>query len=139
MIMNNERKPMKRILIVDDEHDYREMFTEFLSREYICESACNGKKAIQMVTIALRNNNHYKVIVLDYFMPQMNGDSVIEAVRKLEEEYDAKKRCHIIMVTAYESPYMDCFLKGCNEYMNKPVKLTEVYAKINKEINGRVL
>lgn len=130
---------MKRILIVDDEHDYREMFTEFLSREYVCESACTGKKAIQMVTIALRNNNPYKVIVLDYFMPQMNGDSVIEAVRKLEEEYDAKKRCHIIMVTAYESPYMDCFLKGCNEYMNKPVKLTEVYAKINKEINGRVL
>jgi CheY-like chemotaxis protein len=59
-----------RVLIVEDDHDTREMLGHFLELEgYEVEKAANGREALD----ALRAADDASVILLDLVMPVMDG------------------------------------------------------------------
>ena len=68
----------KRILIVDDQSDFIAATTSLLEREgFEVESALNGKKAL-----VLLKENHYDLLLLDYFMPGMTGEELVVKLRE---------------------------------------------------------
>lgn len=71
-----------RILIVDDEPEARELFGEILLRhnDYIIDYASNGKECIDKNT-----KNKYDLILLDVFMPIMDGFETLQHFKNSTE------------------------------------------------------
>jgi CheY-like chemotaxis protein len=82
----------KRVLIIEDEEIFIEMFGEKLKQDgFIVEAARNGAWGISEAM-----KNHYDIFVIDMVMPAMNGD---EMVAKLKAN-EATKNIPIIVLSA---------------------------------------
>jgi len=74
-----------RILIVDDEPGIVEVLKEALSYHgYVIDTAGNGAIALQRIQA-----EHYSLIVSDLRMPDMDGEKLYHAVRRLKPELAA--------------------------------------------------
>ncbi|NLD47735.1 MAG: diguanylate cyclase [Clostridiaceae bacterium] len=72
----------KKILLVDDQEDYRIATQTLLEREgFEVITAGNGTEAIELV-----KHQHFDLVLLDYFMPGgMTGEEVVREIRKFNE------------------------------------------------------
>lgn len=83
-----------KILIVDDDADYRETYKMLLRRKgYNIETACSAEEAFSMM-----DKEFYPLIISDIMMPGKDGVSFL---REVKEIYD--KNVEVIMVTGYGS------------------------------------
>jgi len=84
--MNNTK-----VLIVDDEKDYLILMQERLaSWGYEIAIATGGKEALNVI----REKNP-DIVILDYFMPDMDGTAVLREIRKFD------MNLAVIMLTAH--------------------------------------
>ena len=66
----------KRVLIVDDDKDVREiLFTVLQARGIQADCAANGREALDLVA-----QHSYVVVVLDLMMPEVDGFTVVETL-----------------------------------------------------------
>lgn len=71
-----------KVLLADDDEDYLMMTDSFLKQiGYNVDLASDGKEAAEKL-----KNGNYQIALLDYFMPGLNGEEVIEEVRKYNQE-----------------------------------------------------
>lgn len=115
----------KRILIVDDEADLRNMTSNFLqSKGYEVLTAQNGKEALSKTEA-----HHPDLIVLDIEMPEVNGFDVCEQIRK-------HKSVPIIFLSVrrHTLDKVQCFELGGDDYMTKPFDFEELEARIKANI-----
>lgn len=113
-----------RVLIVDDEDDFRETIVKRLkSRKIIAEGAEDGKKALEMI-----NGSVFDVIVLDVKMPGMDG---IETLRHIKSK---NPQIEVIMLTGHAS--VEFGIKGMQlgafDYVMKPAPLHDLLDKIRQ-------
>jgi CheY-like chemotaxis protein len=82
-----------RVLIVEDDHDTREMLGHFLELEgYEVEKAANGREALD----ALRAADDASVILLDLMMPVMDGWQF----RAVQRQDQSLARIPVVVLTA---------------------------------------
>jgi len=93
----------KRILVVDDEQEIRQLFVDMLEpRGYEVAAAASGCEAI-----ALAGRESFDMIFLDIKMPGMNGVETFEALKRLSPQ------SQYIMITGYAgSQLVDQSLAG---------------------------
>lgn len=80
-----------KVLIVDDEVDYLNLMqerVEFWGYEVI--KATGGKEALALIKEKMPD-----IVILDYFMPEMDGLVVLKEIRKFDEKLT------VIMFTAH--------------------------------------
>lgn len=83
-----------KILIVDDDVDYRETYRMLLTKKgYNISTAASAAEAYNMM-----DNEFYPLIISDIMMPGTDG---IEFLREVKEKYN--KNIEVIMVTGYGS------------------------------------
>lgn len=115
----------RRILVVEDEHDFAEVVIMNLRRAgYETISVGNGRDGL---TEAYRQNPD--LILLDLNLPDMPGN---EVCRKLK--YDEKtRRTPVIMVTARgeEVDRVVGLELGADDYVVKPVSMRELVLRVN--------
>ena len=114
----------KKILVVDDEENIRELIGRVLSSEgYEVFKAHNGKEALKKVYDVSPD-----LMVLDIMMPVMDGFKVCEKIRK-DPLY---KNLPILMLTVKneKEDMMHGFNTGVDEYMVKPYDVREIAARI---------
>ena len=71
-----------KILLADDDEDYIMMTTAFLKQVgYNVDTVTDGKQALEKL-----QTNDYQIALLDYFMPELNGEEVIEKIRETNKE-----------------------------------------------------
>lgn len=72
-----------RILIVDDEPEARELFGEILLRhfDFVIDYASNGKECIDKC-----QSNKYDMVLLDVFMPVMDGFETLQHFKNIPDE-----------------------------------------------------
>ncbi|HVE87752.1 MAG TPA: response regulator [Myxococcales bacterium] len=64
----------KRVLVVDDDADWREYLRQSLvDLGYEVDEAGSGAEAL-----AALQRSHYSVLLLDHYMPGMNGEEVVK-------------------------------------------------------------
>ena len=69
--------PTKRVLIVDDEKDVRDiLFTVLQQRGIQADCAANGREALDLIA-----QHPYVVVVLDLMMPEVDGFAVLESLK----------------------------------------------------------
>ena len=116
-----------KILIVDDDQTIREMLIEALTlnrdRPYLIEEAANGIEA----TIKL-GTYRPDLLILDIFMPEMDGLEVCRIIKNEPELSDMK----VIISTGYpEHPKLDEMAKmGFSNVIYKPFDLLEFVKKV---------
>jgi len=87
--------PGETILVVDDEAIIRQVVQKILERSnYKVVCATCGEEAIDYYTKA---HDHIGLIILDWTMPDMNGDSVIQAIRAIRPDVP------IIVASGYQA------------------------------------
>jgi hypothetical protein len=84
-----------KVLVVDDNQQSRQILSEVM-RHYGCQVdlACSGEQALQL----LQQQNGYKLVLLDWLMPGMDGWQTAEKIRQLVQGPDMPL---VIMVTAH--------------------------------------
>ena len=114
-----------RILVVDDDHAIREMLIEALTFEhrYLVEEASNGIEAsIKLGTY------RPDLLILDIFMPEMDGLEVCRSIRSEPQLADMK----VIITTGYPGhPKLDeVFQLGFKNIFAKPFDLLKFVKEI---------
>ena len=116
---------MKKILIVDDEENLRELYKqELLDEGYSVILAANGKEALKRI-----EEESPDLVVLDIRMPEMNG---IETLGKMVGKF---KKIPIILNTAYSSYKEDFRSWAAEAYVVKSSDLSELKEKIKEVLN----
>lgn len=122
---------MKKILIVDDRAEVRELVEVTLrSSEYISLQAESGEKAIE---IAKAERPH--LIIMDIMMP--GGMDGLETTRILKGDPETRESV-IIMLTAkgQEIDREEGFKAGADDYFVKPFSPLDLIRKVD-EVLGR--
>ena len=121
---DNDSKELN-ILIIDDNEQITKMLTTFLRlKNHKCTVANDGKQGL-----ALIQENHYDVILLDLAMPEFDGYAVIESL----ESKDLLKNNKIIVFTAstITQEGLDALVdRGVSSYILKPIDIDLLLSKI---------
>lgn len=115
---------MKRILIVDDEPDIRELLNYNLSKAgFECDLAENGLIALEKIKA-----NKPSLVLLDVMMPEMDGVQTCEAIREDKNYNDII----IAFLTARSEDYSQIagLQAGSDDYISKPIKPAVLLSRI---------
>jgi CheY-like chemotaxis protein len=90
--------------------------------------AADGREA---VTLVMRSD--YDVVLMDCFMPEMDGYEATGQIRK-QQEARGSKRVSIIALTANALPSDrdKCLAAGMDDYLSKPVRKEEIKAAFER-------
>ena len=87
-----------RCLVVDDDVDACQSLSEMLRDVGMLSEWCSsGKDAVIRTEESLRNGDRFKVYIVDWLMPDMNGIETVRRIRKIIGEYAS-----IIIMSAYD-------------------------------------
>ncbi len=117
---------VKRMLVVDDEHEICDFLkTFFEERDYEVRTANSGETAI----IALEKLKS-QVVLLDVHMPGMDG---MTALREIKNRFPGIK---VIMVTALETreKIEEALRLGADNYITKPLSLEYLERDVQEKI-----
>jgi two-component system response regulator AtoC len=114
----------KRILIIDDEENFRHMLSLILSKEkYEVDTASNGAEGLQKITASA-----FDQVLCDIRMPEMDGLAFLREVQKMGTD------ATIIMMSAYGTLdiAIEAMTLGAYDYISKPFKPDEVILTLRK-------
>ena len=117
---------MKKILVVDDEHDIREILEEFFTlKGYSVKTAENGETGLEVFKDFAPD-----LALVDLLMPIMNGFQFTKAVLKKHPGFP------IIIITGYSKEYnqKDILGMGVREIIKKPLQLDKLSEVVEKNI-----
>lgn len=138
-MLNMYDQIFKRILILEDDFVNRQRLTAQLEGLYDFEFVTDGKSAIDLINESF-DNNKFDLYVLDISVPGKNGLDVLQFIRSKEDQMNIARndRVPVIMMTAYQQPFIDAFNQGCDDYILKPIEkdvlLRKIYLMLNDEI-----
>lgn len=113
---------MWKVLIAEDSLENRTSLLDGLKDVADCALASTGKEALELYKKARQTKAPFDFVLLDVTMPEMDGFSVLKAIRA-EEEKDKKqkKESLVIMTTAYQDSLMEKYNMGWDDFITKPI------------------
>jgi len=119
----------RKILVIDDEQGVIDSLDVYLRKEgYIVEGETNPLLGIEKV-----RNNHYDILILDYIMKPINGDKVIEEIRKFNKDI------YIIILTGHKSvaPPIETIRRlNIQGYLEKTNKFEQILLMIESSVKS---
>lgn len=115
-----------RLFLVAEDDKFSYKFLEGFLKQTKAEviRASDGREAVEMC----RNNPDIDLVLMDIQMPEMNGLTATEEIKKFNSSLP------IIAQTAnaINEERLRCMEAGCDDFITKPVNINELYDKINK-------
>ena len=132
----DEKKILKNnILIVEDEHDIREIYAEVLNMAgYKVEQAADGEKGIQKI-----RDDSWDILLLDIMLPGKDG---IKILKEIKDNPELKKGIVIALTNLNsENIIQEVFGSGADGYLIKseitPDKVVEEVNRILANQEGQ--
>jgi DNA-binding NtrC family response regulator len=116
--------PGPRVMVVDDEDDFRETLVNRLrKREIDATEAENGQKALDLL-----ENYLFDVIILDIRMPGLDGIAVLREIKKI------KPLIEVILLTGHATVEsgIEGMRLGAFDYLVKPADFDALLEKIEQ-------
>lgn len=114
--------PDARILLVDDNEINREVAKALMEPfEMQIDVARNGKEALEMV-----QKEQYDLVLMDHFMPVMDGVEATRQIRALEKEEDRKIPIIALTADAVQGVREEFFSAGMNDFTSKPIEMEDI-------------
>ena len=118
------------ILVVDDDEILLETAVETLESLGVkADHARSGLEALSMIMNRNKTGRDYKVVILDWKMPDIDG---VETIRRIRTEVEAN--IPILLVSAYDWSDIEDIAKdaGANGFVSKPLFRSKLYDRINE-------
>jgi len=115
MKKGKDKKPVCKILTVDDEMGIDSFFYEFFTaRNYEVFNARSGREAVRIV-----KKERPRIILLDIKMAGMDGIETLKKIRQID------RAAVVIMVTGVkdDDTVKEAMEAGANDYITKPLSL----------------
>lgn len=106
-----------QVLIVDDNEMNRKLAKGLLKKfKLCCDEAASGPEALEKI-----KENSYRLVFMDYRMPQMDGMETTEKLRRLEGDYFQK--LPVVALTAEDRAEVRAlfYSAGMNDVLLKPI------------------
>ncbi len=113
-----------KVLVVDDEDDFRETFLKRLQKRNLDVSGAeSGEKALELL-----DEKPFDVVILDVKMPGMDG---VETLREMKRK---RPLMEVIMLTAHASVEsgIEGMKLGAFDYIMKPADIDELMDKMRQ-------
>ena len=113
-----------RILVAEDDEIMRITVEDHLRAQgWQVDTAANGSLALELI-----RNNSYQLLLSDIRMPGMDGESLLEEVKKLAPHTE------VVMMTAHGSTdtAVNCLKQGASDYIQKPFDLDDLSFRIER-------
>ena len=128
---------MAKIIIADDNKDLNSMLGEYLGSQnnlYVDKTFTTGKQVLSYL-----ENNYTDILLLDIFMPEMDGISVLEELNRNAGRY--KKPAHIIVFSAFTNEKLMAKASnlGAEYFIVKPIELNSVLNIINQLLKPNIV
>ena len=106
---------MQRIVVVDDAEINRELLRNILKDSYEIDMAQDGEEALQKLH---RHENDAAALLLDLYMPRMDGFSVIAQMKK----DGLQSKIPVLVISGERSVEIEdkCFRMGVSDFIRKP-------------------
>ena len=123
------------VLVVDDNAANRNilerMLVEWQMRPTVVDS---GQAALAALERAAKDGAHFPLLLLDVLMPEMDGFTLVEHIRRKPEFAGAA----IMMLTSdrRQPDALRCQELGIAAYLTKPVRQSDLYDAMNKVLSG---
>jgi signal transduction histidine kinase len=120
----------RRILVVDDEEQVRNLLAGYLGESYPCSKAASADEALQLLAAA-----PYALVIADVMMPGRNG---IELLREVAARYPDTM---VVMVSgvARTQRVLDAVRLGAYDYLIKPCDLDVLSMTVERALDRRAL
>ena len=121
-----KEKSTRTIMVVEDYDDTRALLKHGLEGlGYSVLEASNGQEAVDIA-----DREHPDLILMDLDLPILDGIAATQRIRQQSH----MEGVPIVAVTAYPMSYsrVKAFAKGCNEYMAKPIDMSELANLVNR-------
>ena len=116
-------------MVVEDYDDTRLLLKKGLEGlGYSVLEASNGQEAVDIA-----GREHPDLILMDLDLPILDGIIATQLIRQQTE----MQRVPIVAVTAYPMSYtrVKAFAEGCDDYMAKPIDMSELARLVNRYLN----
>ncbi len=115
-----EEKPyrLKKILVVDDDEQLRNMLLEILgSLDYLPIGVEDGEQALNQLHI-----QDFDLVVSDIRMPKMDGLALLKNIKRISPELP------VVMITGFSSacPPQKAMQEGADGYLAKPFRIEKI-------------
>lgn len=117
------------MLIIDDSEDICFAISEFFRyKEWCVETASSVEKSLEIL-----KDKKFDIVLIDYNMPYINGTIGTKLIRALDKEVP------IIALTVEEKEFVaeSFFAAGADDFVIKPIKMLDLYSRINVHINNK--
>jgi len=119
---------MKRLLIVDDEHDITLAFKKGLECNEFVVDTFNDP----LVALSSFKTNLYHLLLIDVKMPKMNGFELYQQMQKIDNKV---RVCFITAFEVYYEALREIFpnLDVCC-FIRKPIEMSDLVNRIKLEL-----
>ncbi|MBD2415497.1 histidine kinase [Nostoc calcicola FACHB-389] len=120
------RSPLRILLAEDTVVNQKVALLMLQKMSYQADVVKNGLEVLKAL-----EKQPYDVVLMDVHMPEMDG---LEATRRICQLWEVNFRPHIIAITAnaMRGDREICLAAGMNDYISKPVQLTELAQALSK-------
>lgn len=133
-----------RVLVIDDNVVNRSILTEQMTAwNFDGAATSSGAEGLEVMRAVVANNMKLDLVILDYQMPEMSGEEVLETMRSDE----ALKDIPVVMLTSVDSSQTNQRLSrlGAEANLTKPTRssmlletILQVIANKRADIHSRV-
>lgn len=123
-----------RTLVIDDDSEVCSYCDEVLLRlQAPHDCVLSGKEGLALIEKAESDDYPYKLILVDWKMPEMNGTQVTKRIREI-----TRSGTNVIIVTAYDINEIsdECKDAGADSFMAKPLFQSSIYNILAKIANN---
>lgn len=118
-LKRHEMNIKRKLLLVDDEFESRQLLDFIVSREYSVIHAENGKQALEILK---ENSDSVSLVLLDLHMPVMDG---FELLTILHEDQHLK-RIPVIVLTDKRDSELKGLELGAVDFITKPYSIPDI-------------
>ncbi len=118
-----------KVLVVEDDQDFRNLLIDHLSgKGMFVEGADEGRCAI-----GLLEKRDFHVVILDLFLPDMNGMEVLSWIR------ENTPLTEVVVITGHGTikTAVEAMRLGAYDFLTKPCSLSEVEITVEKALEAR--
>lgn len=118
----------KKILVVEDEFDFRELLCHVLTEKgYSVSAAGNGEEGIQLYASLAPD-----LVILDVHLPDMTG---FEICRKIRAEGPRPETPVLICTVRSEvAPVAEGLASGATDYVLKPFQISDLLERVESAL-----
>jgi len=120
------------ILLVDDEKDILDLFTEYLSSNGF--NTISFQNPLEALNYFYQNPNNCSLVITDYKMPQMSGIDLIKKIKEKDTNYKIKT----IIISAFikdNIPYDKSYITMIDKILEKPIYLDTLKNEVQELIS----